>query len=55
MTLEELAKKLVEKNPSLIRDLVESEYIKIELLEMRQGRVVKCEIIKKHYKEGDAK
>ena len=48
--LEDLAKKLADKNPSFVRDIQESDYISLKA-EFRQGKLIKCEIEKKNYKE----
>ena len=46
----DLGKKLAQKNPSFVRDLVESHFISFEA-SFKEGKLIKCEISKKNYKE----
>jgi hypothetical protein len=50
-TLKDLADKFAEKNPSLLRDLMESHFISFECLEVSQGKCVKCRIKEKNYQD----
>jgi len=50
-TLKDLAERLIEKNPSLVRDMTEAYYISFKKLIIKDGKVQECEIEKKQYKE----
>jgi hypothetical protein len=48
--IKDLALKFAEKNPSLLRDIMESHWIRFEELEFSQGRQTKGKAVK-NYKE----
>lgn len=48
--IKDLAQKFAEKNPSLLRDIMESFFIRFEELEFSQGKQTKGKAIK-NYKE----
>lgn len=49
-TIQELARKFAEKNPSLLRDIMESYFIRFTELEFSQGKLTKGKA-DKNYKE----
>jgi len=49
-TIKDLAQKFAEKNPSLLRDIMESFWIRFEELEFSQGKMTKGKAVK-NYKE----
>jgi hypothetical protein len=49
--IKELALKFAEKNPSLLREMMESYFVRFKVLEFSQGRMTKGEVEEKHYKE----
>lgn len=49
--LEELARKFAEKNPSLLRDMMEPHFVRFKMLEFSQGKMIGGELENKKYKE----
>ena len=49
--IEELTKKMLEKNPDFIRDLMSSFWIRFENVEASQGKITKIGKVEKHYRE----
>ncbi len=49
-SLKDLAQRFAEKNPTLLRDMMESHFVRFTELEISQGKVVKCKC-EKNYKE----
>ena len=49
--LEELAKRFMELNPDLLRDIMSAHFIRIDKIEFSQGKLTKSGPVEKHYKE----